>query len=299
LVAPERVGFETGAVFCGLADISDLQDARGIRAERGAEGGVFDPAVISLLARSYVLSADVPAAVTAAGISGTRGIARARSACEFNLHVAANAGLASRAAIWTAALALLPSFSASSSDGGTFADQLPKTVPFGKELLGNILLELLEGGDTQHFVLLCEVLRRADGLDEAALQAGSISDMRRREAYLTYFDLLSRLQLFCAANNIINASDEEYISKMSRQGVTIHTVCAKCGKETPEGGTHPWCTKCRRCASLCSLCHKPIKGLMHWCPVCGHGGHLKCTQAWFKTKGQVACPSGCGHHCCM
>ena len=307
--------FQTGAVFCGLADISDLQDARGIRAERGAEGGVFDPAVISLLARSYVLSAD------ATGESEARGVARARSACERNLHVAASAGLASRAAIWTAALALLPSCSTASSNSScignnnnnnnnsnssgssrstvsAYGDQLPDSVPFGNELLGNILLELLEGGDTQHFVLLCEVLRRADGLDGAALQASGISDIRRREAYLAYFDLLSRLQLFCAANNIIKASDEEYISKMSRQGVTIHTVCAKCGKEPPEEGTHPWCVKCRRCASLCALCHKPIKGLMHWCPVCGHGGHLACTQMWFKTKGNAGCPSGCGHHCC-
>jgi hypothetical protein len=177
------------------------------------------------------------------------------------------------------------------------SDQLPDKLPFGTELLGKMLLELIEGGDTQHFVLLCEVLRRADGLDEAALQASGISDMRRREAYLAYFDLLSRLQLFCAANNIIKASDEEYISKISRQGVTIHTVCAKCGKETQEQGTHPWCSKCRRCSSLCSLCHKPIKGLLHWCPVCGHGGHFECNQLWFKVKKKNACPSGCGHNC--
>lgn len=283
--------FETGVVFCGLADISDLVDARGIRAERGAEGGVFDPAIISLLARSYVLGAE------------QTGVANSpREACIFNLQVAARAGLASRAAIWAALLSLLPSgpFTAAateSSPGKSSADVLPSIVPFGTELLGNMLLELLDGGDTQHFVLVCEVLRRADRLDEAALQAGNISDIRRREAYLAYFDLLSRLQLSCAANNIIKASDEEYISKLSRQGVTIHTACSKCGKDMPEQGTHPWCSKCRRCAALCVLCHKPVKGLMHWCPVCGHGGHLQCTKMWFETKALAACPSGCGHHC--
>ena len=36
-------------------------------------------------------------------------------------------------------------------------------VPFAIELLGALLLELLEGGDCQHFVVLYEVLRRATG----------------------------------------------------------------------------------------------------------------------------------------
>jgi len=273
--------FDTGAVFCGLANIIDLDSAKGIRAERGAEGGVFDPAVISLLARSYI--------VEGCG----------REACRHNLQVASSAGLSSRAAIWTAALALLPPPPNINSSSSSSNNKMENTLSFAAELLGKMLLELIEGGDTQHFVLLCEVLRRAEaGLDAKSLAAGNISDMRRREAYLAYFDLLSRLQLFCAANKIIKASDEEYISKLSRHGVTIHTSCAKCGKETPEHVSHPWCSKCRRCAALCSLCHKPIKGLMHWCPVCGHGGHLNCTTRWFKHLKKNECPAGCGHSCC-
>lgn len=229
--------FETGVVFCGLADISDLQNARSVRALRGAEGGVFDPAVISLLARSYVLGKG-------------RSRVDARQACEFNLKVAADAGLASRAGLWAATLVLLqvdpapagsaptpasapaalppalsptPGFSASSSlptgaplrapalspsllasptTAPSLRDRLPEEVPFGLGLLGALLLELLEGGDTQHFVCLCEVLRRADLVEPACAEA-RIGDMRRREAYLAYFDLLSRLQLFCAANAII------------------------------------------------------------------------------------------------
>ena len=265
--------FDTGAVYCGLANIIDLNSAKGIRAERGAEGGVFDPALISLLARSYI-------------IEGC-----GREACRHNLQVASSAGLSSRAAIWTAALALLP-------PPPSNINRMESSLSFAAELLGKMLLELIEGGDTQHFVLLCEVLRRAEaGLDIKSLAAGNICDMRRREAYLAYFDLLSRLQLFCAANKIINASEEEYISKLSRHGVTIHTSCAKCGKETPEHVSHPWCSKCRRCAALCSLCHKPIKGLMHWCPVCSHGGHLHCTTRWFKVLKKNECPAGCGHSC--
>lgn len=77
----------------------------------------------------------------------------------------------------------------------------------------------------------------------------------------------------------------------------MHTVCARCGKEVAEHGTHPWCAKCRRCPTLCALCHRPVRGLMHWCPVCGHGGHLECTRRWFVGEGMHACPSGCGHQC--
>jgi len=36
--------------------------------------------------------------------------------------------------------------------------------------------------------------------------------------------------------------------------------------------------------------------LIHWCPVCAHGGHLACTKRWFAQSED--CPAGCGHNCC-
>lgn len=39
----------------------------------------------------------------------------------------------------------------------------------------------------------------------------------------------------------------------------------------------------------------PIKGMMLWCQICGHGGHYMEMKQWFKTHDQ--CPSGCQHKC--
>lgn len=209
--------------------------------------------------------------------------------------------------MWTAVLSLLTPLSLNAATqtessteskekkGAPLLDGLVPEIPFAEELLGGLLRELLEGGDCQHFVVLCEILRHCGLLDSASV-AASIGDMRRRETYLAYFELLAKLKLFCCANTIIKASSEEYISKLSRHGVLMHTACAKCGKELPENVRTQWCVKCHRCAAMCVLCHMPVRGLMHWCPVCGHGGHLSCTEAWFKAHG--TCPSGCGHDCC-
>ena len=83
---------------------------------------------------------------------------------------------------------------------------------------------------------------------------------------------------------------------MNLQGVSMHTACSRCGMELPERVSSPWCTRCKRCAGLCSVCRRPVRGLLHWCPVCGHGGHLSCHKLWFSQH--LTCPSGCGHDCC-
>ena len=306
--------FETGKVFVGLANITDLEEARGIRDERGAEGGVFDPAVVSLLAKSYkVGNADV--------------LGSAMEACKHNLTVTKQAGLQNRSALWVTVSTILfpyadkdtmsieanitnkdltsdpttkvsPTLVASACAGNKKSSasiaMFPDTLPFGTEVLASLLQELLEGGDCQHFVVLCEVLKNTKLID-VVCEIGSISTLQRREVYLSYFDLLRKLKLFCCVNTFIKCSDEEYISKLSMHGVVMHTSCAKCEKELPENSNMPWCKKCNCCATICSLCHRPVKGLMHWCPVCGHGGHLSCTTLWFKDKRE--CPSGCGHQC--
>lgn len=43
------------------------------------------------------------------------------------------------------------------------------------------------------------------------------------------------------------------------------------------------------------LSHQPIKGLLIWCQICSHSGHLKEISEWFKKNKE--CPSGCGHKC--
>jgi len=127
-----------------------------------------------------------------------------------------------------------------------------------------------------------------------------------RRGYLVYLDLLKKLELFCEANDLIKASDDEGISALSKRGVQMGMRCSRCGKELKEqrdkhGPTRrlstAYCEKCCRCAVVCGLCHVPVAGLVHWCPVCSHGGHLKCMQRWFAQS--KTCCMGCGHNCTM
>ena len=120
----------------------------------------------------------------------------------------------------------------------------------------------------------------------------AINDMRKREAYLAYVNLLTQLQLFADANTLVSESSDPYLSALSRQGVSMHQACSACGKEVETGAV---CVKCVRNVALCSLCHEPIRGLHNWCPVCSHGAHLRCAELWFATNSD--CAAGCGHNC--
>ena len=59
----------------------------------------------------------------------------------------------------------------------------------------------------------------------------NISELRIREGYVSYLDMLNRLCLFSHANALIRTSKDRYISQLSNQGVMMHSCCAKCGKE--------------------------------------------------------------------
>ena len=191
---PEEQGpVGTGHVFIGVAEILDLEMAAGIRAARGAEAGVFDPALVKLLAKSYSLGEAEANSTTPSQAGSAASLSDVAKACKHNLDVAAAAGLKCRSAVWSSVLTLLPLpqpvtvtshtipdlatasrdriFNSSSSGSGSVEES---QVPFASELLGAILLELLEGGDCQHFTVLCELLKRA-GLLEAATGAGGIS----------------------------------------------------------------------------------------------------------------------------
>ncbi len=55
--------------------------------------------------------------------------------------------------------------------------------------------------------------------------------------------------------------------------------------------------ECTRCA----VCQLPARGLVWYCGVCGHGGHLQCMRGWFGAQGgglaRGGCPTGCGCRC--
>jgi hypothetical protein len=195
----------TGCVFVGLADILELEMAADIRSLRGAEAGVFDPALVKLLAKSYSLG-ESDESHASSSVTGSAACLRdVAKACRRNLEVASAAGLKCRSAVWSTVLTLLPlplpipvpvpvpssqshptsssvteitsSSSSSSSSGVDSFNMDALQVPFTSELLGALLLELLEGGDCQHFTVLSEILRRAGLLDAATTSAG-ISKVR-------------------------------------------------------------------------------------------------------------------------
>lgn len=168
-------------------------------------------------------------------------------------------------------------------------------LPFTLELIGTLLGELLEGGDVQHFVVACEILRKG-GILPAVCKAVNISDVQVQRGYLVYIDLLTKLGLFCEATDIIKASEDKYISALNQQGVQVGMKCSACNKELTTNTATGWCERCLRSVSVCVLCNKPATGLIHWCPVCAHGGHLACTKRWFAQSED--CPAGCGHNCC-
>lgn len=168
-------------------------------------------------------------------------------------------------------------------------------LPFTLELIGTLLGELLEGGDVQHFVVACEILRQG-GILPAVCKAVNMSDVQVQRGYLVYIDLLTKLGLFCEATDLIKASEDKYISTLNQQGVQVGMKCAACNKELAANSATGWCDRCARSVSMCVLCNKPAPGLIHWCPVCAHGGHLACTKRWFAQSEE--CPAGCGHNCC-
>lgn len=168
-------------------------------------------------------------------------------------------------------------------------------LPFTLELMGTLLSELLEGGDVQHFVVACEIIR-SGGILPAVCQAVKLSDMRVQRGYLVYIDLLTKLGLFCEATDLLKATEDKYMCTLNQIGVMVGLKCSSCGKEVSSESSTGWCERCVRTVSVCVICNKSAGGLIQWCPVCAHGGHLSCTKKWFRQSDD--CPAGCGHNCC-
>jgi hypothetical protein len=267
-VQPEACNDGGGTVCVGLAHMSNLEEARAVTSGRSgsgaAEGGAFDPAVIKLLAVSYSLGRVVPD-----GADPTACVADAVEAFQSNEVIARNAGLVGHSVIMSSIAALVPLLHRSAvQPAATDADPALAAIerdPFRQlalQSLSEVLLELLDGGDCQHFVVCHEILRRArllGGLCEpprpkpAAADAPSggkgavetkragkepegpghrrLQDARVREAYLSYIDILTRLGQFTEANDLVVTSNDPYISELSKKGVRFKVGCSSCGKE--------------------------------------------------------------------
>jgi hypothetical protein len=99
--AGEQGPVATGHVFVGLADILGLEMAADIRSTRGAEAGVFDPALVKLLAKSYSLGEPEGSSLASAAAGSAASLSDVAKACKRNLDAATAAGLKCRAAVWS------------------------------------------------------------------------------------------------------------------------------------------------------------------------------------------------------
>ena len=316
----------TGTIYMGLAEIKSLTVAQEICQGAkcgGAEGGPFDPAIMSLLAKLYTVGREGDSNFQTDNEEffdlseeeehplNRSAIHRARCACQHNFKVAKSVGLLSHASSWEMLSILIPVLKVSSkSEQKSNIYSMDSAFPdlLAAELVSTQLVQFLERGDCQHFVVSCEVLRNSGLLDivTSGRMTAEIGSLRQREAYETYYQLLTKLELYDAATVLLKQSMDEYISALNKKGTLIHITCAKCGKELSNSidsadrtsvskAEGSFCIKCRKCVGLCSLCCRVVEGLYLWCPVCCHGGHSGCIKKWFFKNS--SCPSGCGHPC--
>jgi len=173
--------FSTGHVTVGLATIESLEMSLEIlrkNAWQGAEAGPFDPAIIRLLAQQYRVGSrceeakfqtEEPFNMTGSDDSSTHASpAFVLGACAYNRRIALAAGLMNHAALWESIAIIIPALVPPSvrtvaaglmaTDGGLVGEGSRDMIEFTRDLLASILLELLDGGDCQHFVVCCELL---------------------------------------------------------------------------------------------------------------------------------------------
>lgn len=113
--------------------------------------------------------------------------------------------------------------------------------------------------------------------------------------FLSYIELLHRLQLWSAANEIIRICPIDDIRAINQKSTTVHTNCPGCGRPLYKVG---WaCEHCNKPTNTCSVCHQIVKGIYVWCQGCGHGGHIQHMYEWFEKKKQAVCPAACAHLC--
>lgn len=125
-----------------------------------------------------------------------------------------------------------------------------------------------------------------------ALTPPSLS-CRQEHWYTSYIDLLQRFCLWNVSNQVVKLSTSRAISCLNQASTTLHVNCSHCKRPMSSRG---WvCDRCRRCASMCAVCHHVVKGLFVWCQGCSHGGHLQHIMKWLE--GSSHCPAGCGHLC--
>jgi len=226
--------------------------------------------------------------------------------------------------------------------------------PLFNPTVKNLLLERGDFGDIQSCVTICEIVDIFNGQGEKAKAKANTEENSMpkkevtevflgieinivREWYLSYVDLMQRLEMFERCTELLANCVDSVISTMNQQSTQIYESCSSCNKplrgvfdtsrgirkggggERGKGGERKnvmiaqrACNSCRVKIGICFICHAPVKSLFVWCPGCGCGGHQSCAKMWFHGSGvggvgggsggsagrrNLACPTGCGHKC--
>lgn len=113
-----------------------------------------------------------------------------------------------------------------------------------------------------------------------------------------YFELISRNGLFQHKAAICRIAPLDKIKKMlpSTSGNVRYNIgCGRCKKILDKTSNGVFCRSCKRFVR-CDVCRYPVEKLMKICRLCGHGGHIKHYNEWFRSRDQcmvAACDCKC------
>lgn len=151
-----------------------------------------------------------------------------------------------------------------------------------------------EQGDVQtlfHLVLVVGITR--------LLRTSWCTDRMMKQWCVHYLDLLSQLQLWTVRNEILRAVTWEDLRENTKTKTVFHASCPFCKQGLTPSSFQ--CDSCKRVVCFCSLCHLPVRGLLMWCQVCGHGGHALEMRNWWqgasKTQKRMCPEPSCTHMC--
>lgn len=163
------------------------------------------------------------------------------------------------------------------------------TLSKKSEIISKILQDMIDNGEFIHAYKMYSTL--SDYVN--------ITEEKRKLWDYTYIDILVTMGFYTRATETIKNSKVDTIKNMNKNDTVLKIKCIKCGKQVPKNGKG-YCEKCQDFSVYCAVCSRPCKGLMLWCQICSHGGHVDEIIEWF-TVGEdgegKTCPTGCGCKC--
>lgn len=152
-------------------------------------------------------------------------------------------------------------------------------------VVNKVLQELMDNGEFLHAFKMYSCLQNCIEVSNEVLKLWEF----------TFVEHLASLGLYVQAIFIVKNSKIPEINAMNVKGTFLETKCGKCYRilQAWEEGE---CSRCK-VAMQCSVCNKPVKGLVIWCQICGHGGHMNEINEWFSGGKDRSCPTMCGHKC--